>query len=324
MKRFIQIAIGVLALCLAGCNLEGVASFSPGNDRVAVVTKVGSAYHLETTDASGGNPVTIEANLQPAFDVTFDPLGTKLLYASNSQLCTAAAGGGGKSCPVTLASGTGGGFLSFLPDGDYIFAYRVGNQWQMDIYQPGAPGPHQSDTAIDQFFLTSDAYKVKRGSKGVQWYLKLYDKPSGQQNLRWVIIKGTQAIMYNAAGSLEGPTPLPRVINSAVQNALKDRDQTDITSGVISPDGTKLVFRTRTGADPNFTYGLYALDLSVNTGSFVQLVTNANFRLNFAFSPDGQELVYESNDGGQSVWLAKADGTNARKLADGASLPEWH
>jgi len=326
MKRIVQTAMVVLALFLAGCNLEGVASFSPNNDRVAVVTKVGSQYRLETTNSNGGNPVKIEDNIQAAFDVTFDPLGTKLLYAANSQLCTADAGGGGKACPVTLGSGVGGGFLSFLPDGDYIFAYRTGTQWQMDIYQPGAAAPHQSDSGIDQFFLTSDAYKVRRGANppGTQWYLTLYNKASGQQNLRWVIIKSGQAIMYNAAGSLQGPTPLPRVINSAVLNALKDRDQTDITSGVISPDGTKLVFRTRTGTDPNYIYGLYALDLNVNTGSFVQLVTNANFRMRFAFSPNGQELVYESNDGGHSVWLANSDGSNARKLADGASLPDWH
>ena len=324
MKRLVQFAMGLLALLLAACNLEGVASFSPNNDRVAVVTKVGSQTRLETTDASGGNPVKIEDNIQAAFDVTFDPLGTKLLYAANSQLCLADAGGGGKSCPVTMGGSTGAGFLSFLPDGDYIFAYRSGSQWQMDIYQPGAAAPHQSDPGIEQFFLTSDAYKVKRGSKGTQWYLKPYDKPSGQRNLRWVVFKGTQAIMYNAAGSLEGPTPLPRVVNSAVQNALKDRDQSDITSGVISPDGTKLVFRTRTGTDPNFTYSLYALDLNVNTGSFVQLVANANFRIQFAFSPSGQEVVYESNDGGRSVWLANADGSNPRKLADGGTLPDWH
>jgi len=324
MKRLVQISLAASALLLAACNLEGVASFSPNNDRVAVVTKVGSQYRLDTTDASGGNPVKIADNIQPAFDVSFDPLGTSLLYAANNQLCTAAPGGGSNTCPVTLGGSVGGGFLSFLPDGDYIFAYRSGSQWQMDIYQPGAAGPHQSDTGIDQFFLTSDAYKVKRGSKGTQWYLNLYEKPSGQRNLRWVIIKANQAIMYNAAGSLEGPTPLPRVINSAVQNALKDRDQTDITSGVISPDGTKLVFRTRTGTDPNYTYGLYALDLAVNTGSFVQLVTNANFRNQFAFSPNGQELVYESNDGGRSVWLANADGSNPRKLADGGTLPDWH
>jgi Tol biopolymer transport system component len=324
MKRIFQIVMCLLALFLAACNLEGVASFSPNNDRVAVVTKVGSQYRLETTDANGGNVVKIEDNVQPAFDVTFDPLGTKLLYVANSQVCTVDPGGSGKTCPVALGGGTSGGFISFLPDGDYIFAYRTGSQWQMDIYQPGVAAPHQSEVSVDHFFLTSNAYKVKRGSKGTQWYLKLYNKPSGQQNLRWVIIKGTQAIMYNAAGSLEGPTPLARVINSAVQDALKNRDQTDITSGAISPDGTKLVFRTRTGADPNYSYGLYALDLSVNTGSFVQLVNNANFRIQFAFSPTGQEVVYESNDGGNSVWLANADGSNPRKLADGATLPDWH
>jgi hypothetical protein len=326
MKRFAQLTIGLSALLLAACNLEGVAAFSPNNDRVAVVTKVGSQYRLETTDASGGNPVKIEDNIAGAFDVSFDPLGTKLLYAANSKLCTADPGGGAPTCPVTLGGSISGGFLSFLPDGDYIFAYRTGTQWQMDIYQPGAAAPHQSDGAIDQFFLTSNAYKVRRGitPPGTQWFLKPYEKPSGQRNLRWVIIKANQAIMYNAAGSLEGPTPLPRVINSAVQNALKDRDQADITSGVISPDGTKLVFRTRTGTDPNYTYGLYALDLNVNTGSFVQLVANANFRMQFAFSPTGQEVVYESNDGGRSVWLANADGSNPRKLADGGTLPDWH
>src|SRR5258708_17256729 len=324
MKRFVQVTIAVSALLLAACNLEGVAAFSPNNDRVGIVTKVGSQYRLETTDANGGNPVKIEDNIQGAFDVSFDPLGTKLLYSANSKLCTADPGGGGVNCPVTLGGSIGGGFLSFLPDGDYIFAYRSGSTWQMDIYQPGAAAPHQSDGAIDQFFLTSNAYKVKRGSKGTQWFLKTYEKPSGQRNLRWVIIKSTQAIMYNAAGSLEGPTPLPRVINSAVQNALKDRDQTDITSGVISPDGTKLVFRTRTGTDPNYIYGLYALDLNVNTGSFVQLGGNANFRIQFAFSPTGQEVVYESNDGGHSVWLANPDGSNPRKPADGRPLPDWH
>src|SRR5262249_7097220 len=154
---------------------------------------------------------------------------------------------------------------------------------------PGAAAPHLTDTGIDQFFLTSDAFKVKRGAPlpGTWWYLTLYNKPAGQRNLRWVIIKNTQAIMYNAARSLEGPTPLPRVTNVAVQTALKARDQSDITSGVISPDGTKLVFRTRTGTDPNYTYGLFALDLNVNTGNFVPLVPSANFRMGFAFSPTG-------------------------------------
>src|SRR5689334_13638534 len=102
MKRFAHVTLALSALLLAACNLEGVAAFSPNNDRVALVTKVGTQYRLETTDASGGNPVKIEDNIQPAFDVSFDPLGTTLLYAANSKLCTASAAGGGQNCPVAV------------------------------------------------------------------------------------------------------------------------------------------------------------------------------------------------------------------------------
>jgi hypothetical protein len=325
MRRFAQLWIWllVLALFIAGCNLEGVASFSPNNDRVAIVTRIGDDYRLYTTDSNGGGPVMLDGTIAPAFDVSYDPLGTRLLYVTGSQVCTVSAGGGGKSCAVNLPGGVSGGFLSFLPNGDYVLAYQSGGKYQMFVYQPGVAAPYLSEANIDHFFLTSDAYEVKRGSQGAEWYLTPYDKPGGAQNLRWVIVRGNQAIMYNAAGSVEGPTPLPRQLNSAVLNALQDRNQSDITSGVISPDGGKMAFRTRVGTDPNFTYGLYALDLSTNTGSFVNLVSNANFRIQFAFSPSGQELVYESNDGGRSVWLAASDGSNPRRLANNASLPDW-
>jgi len=310
-------------LLLVACNLEGVVSFSPNNDRIAVVTTVGSDHRLYTTDSNGGNPVKLEDNYMYAFDVTFDPLGTRLLYADDNKVCTVGATGGSKACPVNLPGGVSTGFLSYLPNGDYILVYQSGGFWQMQVYQPAAALPYKTEANVDHFFLTSDAYEVKRGSSGTQWYLSPYDKPGGQQNLRWVIVRGAVASMYNAAGSLEGPTALPREINSAVRTALADRDQTDITSGVISPDGTKMAFRTRTGTDPNYTYALYVLDLSVNTGSFAPLVNNANFRIQFAFSPTGQELVYESNDSGRSVWIANSDGTNPRKLSDNGSLPDW-
>ena len=325
LKRFgpLWLAFLALALFLASCNLEGVAGFSPSNDRVAVVTKIGDNYSLYTTDANGGSPTLIETNFAAGFDVTFDPLGTKLLYVTAGTICTQSVTGGGKSCPVTLPGSLSGGFLSYLPNGDYIFVYQSGGKWQMEVYQPGQAAPYKTESNVDQFFLTSDAFEVKRGSNGVEWYLAQYDKPGGSQNLRWVIIRGAQASMYNAAGSLEGPTVLPREINSAVQTALADRNSSDITSGVISPDGTKMAFRTRTGSDPNYTYGLYVLDLNSTSGSFVNLVSNANFRVQFAFSPTGQELVYESNDSGRSVWLASADGSNPRKLSDNASLPDW-
>jgi Tol biopolymer transport system component len=325
MKRLIQVALTLLcgALLLAGCNLEGVASFSPNHDRVAIVHSANNQLRLYTTDLSGGNPVKIEDNIAGGFDVSFDPLGTRLLYGIAGSVCLSNAAGGGRTCPVTLPNGVQGGFLSFLPNGDFVLVYRSGSQWVMQLFHPGEAAPFRSENNVDHFFLTADAFEVKRGSEGAEWYLTPYDRPSGQQNLRWVLVRGNQAILYNVAGSIEGPTPLPRDVNPAVQSALAGRDQNDITSGVISPDGTKMVFRTRAGSSPNYTYGLYALDLATNAGSFVQLVNNASFRVQFAFSPNGSELVYESNADGRSVWIANADGTNPRKLSDSASLPDW-
>ena len=55
LGQIVAYVLVVLALFLAACNLEGVAGFSPANDRVAVVTKVGDAYKLYTTDASGNS-----------------------------------------------------------------------------------------------------------------------------------------------------------------------------------------------------------------------------------------------------------------------------
>ena len=325
MKRLNRYWLLLLAaaFALAGCNLEGVASFSPNNDRVALVHVVSNQTRLYSTDMNGGNPVKLEDSITGGWDVSFDPLGTKLLYAVPGSICTSNAAGGGRACPVAIPGGVNGGFLSFLPNGDYIMVYKTSDKWTMHVYHPNQGAPFKTEANVDHFFLTADAFEVKRGSNGVEWYLTPYDKPSGQQNLRWVLVRGNQAIMYNASGSLEGPTPLPRDVNPAVQSALGGRDQSDITSGVISPDGTKMVFRTRAGTDPNYTYGLYVLDLASNAGSFVQLVNNANFRVGFSFSPTGAELVYESNADGRSVWLANADGTNPRKLADNASLPDW-
>lgn len=325
MKRWTQ-WVGLLlagAVLLAGCNLEGVASFSPNNDRVAIVHDVGDPLRLYTTDNNGGNPVKLEDSILGGFDVTFDPLGSKVLYAVGGSLCTSNAAGGDRQCLVALPGGVSGGFLSYLPNGDYILVYRSGAVWTMHLYHPGQAAPFLTEANVDHFFLTADAFEVKRGSNGTEWYLTPYDQPSGQQNLRWLLVRGNQASLYNVGGSVEGPTALPRDVNPAVQGALAGRDQNDITSGVISPDGTKLVFRTRAGSSPNYTYGLYALDLATNTGNFVQLVNNATFRINYAFSPTGAELVYESNADGRSVWLASADGSQARKLADNATLPDW-
>ena len=324
MRKHISTALFIIftALVLAACNQEGLAAFSPANDRIAIIT---NEQHLYITNFDGGNAIKIDVDeILWSFDVTFDPFGTKILYVNNDrEICIVNAGGGGETCPVTIPNNVSVGFLSYLPNGQFVLAYQLNSKWELRVYNVSGGAPVVSASNIDHLFPTADAIKVKRGSNGAEWHLTPYNKPSGQQSLRWVWIAGGNVSTIFASGSLQGPDPVGTV-NNAVQNALTDRDAADITSSAVSPDGTKLVFRTKTGTDPNFIYGLYVVDLATPNFQPVQLVSNANFRIQFSFSPAGNEVIYESNQGGRSVWIVNANGTNSRKLSDDASLPKWH
>lgn len=309
--------LALLLTVLAACNREGVGGFSPGGGRIALVRDTSKLF---TTAASGGDVRTITDALAFGFDTTFDPTGNRVLYADSdaSSVCKANADGSGSAeCSPISLQGIGSGVLSYLPDGSIILVYKDGEKFQLIIYDNNWEVRHQEQN-FDQFFLTTSAYKVKRGHNGQEWYLRPYSEDA----LRWVITRGENAYSFTAtSGGVGGPNPLPARIIPAVQETLAGRDLTDITSGAVSPDGNTLVFRT--GGNDSL-YSLYAMDLTRGDGSFVQLVDGANFRVDYAFSPNGRELAYESNASGRSVWIAQADGSNRRQLAGNASLPEWN
>lgn len=316
MRKWLLLLFLSLSLLVA-CNREGVGGFSPGGGRVLLVRE---ATKLFTTNASGGDVEAITDSLGFGFDTTFDPTGNRVLYADSdtTSICKASADGSGSpECSAISLQGITAGVLSYLPDGSIILVYQDGSKFQLLIYDNNWNVQHE-EKSFDQFFLTSSAYKVKRGHEGEEWYLR----PYGGDALRWVITRGENAFSYTAtAAGVSGPEPLPARISPAVQETLAGRDLADITSGALSPDGNTLVFRT--GGD-GALYSLYVMDLTRGDGTFVQLVEGANFRVDYTFSPDGREIAYESNAGGHSIWLANVDGSNQRQLATNASLPEWH
>lgn len=319
MNRYWALALLLLgALGLSGCNLEGVAGFAPGNDRVAIV----SGQTLFTTDIRGGNPVRVSSGgINWTLPVTFDPFGTRVLYSQDDKICisqAATAANPGADCLIPLPSEFR--FLSFLPGGEFVLVYQEGATLEMRVYDPAQPAaPIISESGFDHFFVTPNAYKIKRPtSELVEWYLL----PYAETNLSWLIIRNRDVSMYRVGATLEGPLPAGQ-ISVAVRDVLRGRDPLDITSTALSPDGSNLVFRTKVGTDPNFTYALYAVNLAQASSPAQRLAGGADFRLEYAFSPDGSELVYESTDGGRSVWIANADGSNPRRLAENASLPEW-
>ena len=85
-----------------------------------------------------------------------------------------------------------------------------------------------------------------------------------------------------------------------------------------SPDGKKIAFTIRV---PGVLNDIYVIDI---TGDNLRRLTNHPWQdLYPAWSPDGRWIAFWSNrDGHNAVYLMRADGANAKRLAKGRS-PEW-
>ncbi len=321
MKRSVRpllvVVVAALAL-LAACNREGVGGFAPGGGRVAIVR---GEERLYTTNADGGDAVLITDDLVSAFSTTFSPDGGTILYvdAEDEAVCrTAADGSGPRDCVVLPLEATNGGILTYLPDGTVLLGYEAeDSRFRMLIFDAEWQPLHDV-TGIDHFFISRNAYKEKRGEGGAEWFMT----PHGAgQPLRWVITRDEEALAYSAtAAGVEGPTTLPAPVSAAMQDALEGRPAGDLTSGAVSPDGGALVFRT---LEPGNRYSLYVVSMMQANGDLVQLVERARFRVGYTFSPDGSQIAYESGEGGRSIWIAGADGSNPRQIAGAAALPGW-
>jgi hypothetical protein len=96
--------------------------------------------------------------------------------------------------------------------------------------------------------------------------------------------------------------------------------------GTLSPGGTRLLFLlAEFSEDDRPLYSLYLIDLA--TGAEPQpLSSGTEWQPSFAFSPDGRQVLFESNrEGARSLYLASSDGTNIRRVALQEALsPCWH
>jgi hypothetical protein len=313
------------SVVLAACVKEGTSGFSSTN-QVAVI----SDERLFTWDmASGGYDAVEPDPILWGFGASINQQGN-ILYAklagSTIQICIFRASTFQSSCPViALGQGdsTSGGLLSYLPSDDLLVVYDK----KMHIYTNNGVEITLAGNA-GVFSVVPHIYKVKRDTGGTEWYMKPYAKSGCAQNqkLHWVVIQDNDLVYrYSVGAGLEGPTLLPRQITNDIRAVLEHLEGGNITTSTLSPDGTKLVIRTGAGNAPfPAPFDLYILDLETNTGGLVRLVEGAAFRVQCAFSPCGDQLAYESNVDGHSVWILDlASGVRA-KLADGASLPHWY
>jgi hypothetical protein len=125
-------------------------------------------------------------------------------------------------------------------------------------------------------------------------------------------------------------------VEARVEEQLEEQLETyrsflDLTLlGVLSPDGDRLLFLLaelveQGDEDLSPVYFLYLIDLA--TGAEPQpLSSGTEWRPDFAFSPDGSQVLFESNrEAARSLYLASSDGTDIRRVALQEALsPCWH
>jgi Tol biopolymer transport system component len=96
--------------------------------------------------------------------------------------------------------------------------------------------------------------------------------------------------------------------------------------GTISPDGNHLLLlRAVPGGGGKELHYLYLIDLTTDAEPRV-LSSETEWIPGYAFSPDGQQILFESNlYDGRALYLANADGGDIHPIVEQDALnPCWH
>ena len=96
------------------------------------------------------------------------------------------------------------------------------------------------------------------------------------------------------------------------------RDQSRCTSPSLSPDGKRVVYARRQGAE----WAIFIADAGGGEPRNLTPDSHANNRAP-AFSPDGAQIAFRSDREGSGVFLMPAAGGPARRIAEGGHNPAW-
>jgi hypothetical protein len=96
-------------------------------------------------------------------------------------------------------------------------------------------------------------------------------------------------------------------------------------TGVVSPDGRRLLLLTATGISTEINqYYLHLINLE--TSNRIPLSSATDWTPAFLFSPDGRQIIFESNSQGDRAWyLGSSDGSQIVRLSiQGITALCWH
>ena len=319
--------LAIVAVMIAGA--AGIATaeqclfstivFSSTRDYPTVEPASNEIYLL---DADGTNPRRLTDNADADWLPKLSPDGKRIAFDSNR-----ARGAGEPLNTVDLflmkADGkdqrllTRGGSASWSPDGKYIAFHRSASGTGLPIN----PNPSAATIDSDIFVI-----RVPDDDEPVEEPINITNSP-GQVDDDPDWSPDGEKIVFTRHPDTEHPTERPFPYPSQRIYVL------DLDTGVVkqlshsdfeerapawSPDGQRIAYMCRMG--PNDAFGVPTFEICVinadGTG-FKRLTDNALLEATPTWSPDGQQIVFHGNVGGQAsaqLFVMNADGTVRTQL----------
>jgi len=321
----------ICLLSLAACMPSGLADVSANGQKFAVVNNNDLYVYSADTEEIAFYNFFVDTRYSPALA----PDGSALVFVDRGGRLIYQPFNGDKPHQLLPQSinQPGPGALSFLPDGTLMFinSGNLGNDLRIFDVATGQTVTWQQ--GISHIFVNADVLAPREAPTGLTRNGVGHVNTSRLDRFNLVLLPITcspdlenQACFYSFTADATGfhfNGQLGRSYTTDTQIFFSRRVSDDLTSGLLTPDGTHLVLRVRSVANPNESQSLYLFDLNTNDPP-VALVENAAGRPDYTISPDGQFIAYEEMINGVAfVRLYNVATGDRSDLGPGSLDPQW-
>ena len=262
------------------------AAFPGSNGRIVFVSDRAApgpaGREIYTTNADGSDPLALTANTVADTDPAYSPDGTRIAFARTNDIWVMSAGGGGQVA-ITGVEGPDSE-PAWSPDGTQIV--YVSNQ---TVPGGGTSGPELFVRAAD-------------GSGPVR---RLTDTPNNAASVAPAWSPAGDQIAYesNADGSFEIYTIAATATASFGTRRSANQVGLNYQNPSWSPDATRIAFERGSGTNVgDNTKEIWTM--RADGSDRVQLTKNNFYDAQPAFSPDGAQIAYETNeDGDREIYM---------------------
>lgn len=318
-------------LSLAACMPSGLADVSANGQKFAIVNS--NDLYVYSTDSEEVAFYNFFSDTRYSPALSADGSGLAFVDRGGRLIYQPLNGDKPRQLLPQSINQPGPGALSFLPDGTLLFVNsgNVGNDLRIFDVTTGQTLTWQQ--GISHIFVSATVLESREAPTALNQNGVGHVNASKLDHFNLVLLPITcspdlenQACFYSFTADTSGfhfNGQLGRSYTTDTQIFFSRRISDDLTSGVLTPDGTHLVLRVRSIANPNESQSVYLFDLNTNDPP-VTLVENGEGRPDYSISPDGQFIAYEEMiNGVDFVRLYNVATGDRTDLGPGSLDPQW-